>query len=126
MNSLADLSPAVLAGIATLIVAQLVLQISALVSLVRTPSDRITLGGRKWVWALVVLLGEIVGPIVYFAAGRLPVPAEEHTVAAPASRRAARAADTLYGAVDSTDSTDSTDFADAAQGADGTGMGELP
>jgi len=149
MNALADLSPTVLAGLSALVLVQLALQISALVSLVRTPAERITLGGRKWVWAIIILLGEIIGPIVYFAAGRQSAPAEEPVTAAPATQRAAHAADTLYGAAEATPAgatpagatpTAATpaaatptgagladaDAADPAQGADGTGMGELP
>jgi hypothetical protein len=130
MNPLTDLSPAVQLAIAALIVVQLTLQISALVSLVRTPAERISLGGRKWVWALVIILGEVIGPIVYFAAGRLPAAAEEHAASAPVADRARHAADTLYGAPDtaSGDSIDAGDSvaSDPAQGVDGTGMGELP
>jgi len=130
MNPLTDLSPAMQLAIAALIVVQLTLQISALVSLVRTPVERISLGGRKWVWALVIVLGEVIGPIIYFAAGRLPAAAEEHAETTPAADRARLAADTLYGAPDtvSDDSVDAGDSADSdpAQGADGTGMGELP
>ena len=129
MNTFADLSPAVLAGVSALIVVQLALQISALVSLVRTPAERITFGGRKWVWALIILLGEIIGPIVYFAAGRQAAPAEEPVTAAPATQRAEHAADTLYGAVDAGPAAAEPADAepvDPAQGADGTGMGELP
>lgn len=137
MNPLADLSPAVLAGVAALVLVQLALQIVALVSLARTPSERLALGGRKWVWALVIILGEIIGPIVYFAAGRLPEQAEDLSVtgsagAMPASQRATRAADTLYGAAPAVETraaadADAPDAAlDPAAGADGTGMGELP
>jgi hypothetical protein len=26
--------------------------------------------GPKWVWALVIILGELIGPIIYFIFGR--------------------------------------------------------
>ncbi len=85
-------------GIGLLLLLQLTLQIVALVLLVKTPSDRITIGGRKWVWALIIILGELVGPILFFILGRKPAPAIEPSVAAPAASRAAEAADALYGA----------------------------
>jgi hypothetical protein len=45
---------------------QLVLMISALIDLVRRPIVR----GPKWAWALVIVLVNIIGPIIYFVAGR--------------------------------------------------------
>ncbi len=100
MNSttaLTDLPPAVLAGVGVLIVVQLALQIAALVSLVRTPAERVTLGRRKWLWALIIVLGEIIGSIIWFVAGRTPAPAAEAMPAQPADERAKTAADALYG-----------------------------
>jgi len=46
---------------------QLVLQVSALRDLAR--QRRVT-GNNKWVWAAIILLGGLLGPLVYFAAGR--------------------------------------------------------
>ena len=48
------------------ILIQLVLIITALVDLYRRAHTR----GPKWVWALVIILINIIGPIVYFVAGR--------------------------------------------------------
>ncbi len=45
---------------------QLILLITALVDLLRRPQVR----GPKWVWLLVVIFVNIIGPIVYFVAGR--------------------------------------------------------
>lgn len=98
MTWLSSLSPTLLIGISLLAIVQLTLQIAALVSLVRTPASRITIGGHKWVWALIIIFGEIVGAIVYFAAGRTPKPAEETAPSRPADVRSAAAADALYGA----------------------------
>jgi hypothetical protein len=42
------------------------LMITALVDLIRRPQTR----GPKWVWLLVVVLFNFIGPIVYFVAGR--------------------------------------------------------
>ena len=48
------------------LVIQLGLMIAALVDLVRREQTR----GPKWVWALVILLVNFIGPIIYFVAGR--------------------------------------------------------
>jgi hypothetical protein len=48
------------------LIIQLVLMISALVDLVRREKTR----GPKWVWVLVILFVNYIGPIVYFVAGR--------------------------------------------------------
>jgi hypothetical protein len=42
------------------------LMIAALVDLLRREETR----GPKWVWALVILFVNMIGPIVYFVAGR--------------------------------------------------------
>lgn len=48
------------------LVIQLALMISALVDLVRREHTR----GPKWVWVLVILFVNYIGPIIYFVAGR--------------------------------------------------------
>jgi len=48
------------------ILIQFGLMITALVDLIRRPQTR----GPKWVWLLVVVLFNFIGPIVYFVAGR--------------------------------------------------------
>jgi hypothetical protein len=50
-----------------LVLLQLTLMIVALVDLVRREKTR---GLPKWAWALVIMLGELIGPIVYFIFGR--------------------------------------------------------
>jgi len=49
-----------------LVVLQVGLQIWALVDLARREATN----GPKWLWAVIILLGELVGPVVYFIAGR--------------------------------------------------------
>ncbi|TLM94644.1 MAG: PLDc_N domain-containing protein, partial [Actinobacteria bacterium] len=80
-----------------MMVVQLALQISALVVLVKTPAERINIGGRKWLWALIIILGEIVGPIVFFVVGRKPVSAVDPLAAAPTADKTSAAVDALYG-----------------------------
>ena len=45
---------------------ELALMITALVDLVRRSQTR----GPKWAWALVIVLVNFIGPIVYFVVGR--------------------------------------------------------
>jgi len=49
-----------------IVLLQLGLQIWALVDLVK----RETVNGPKWVWVLIIVLGEFLGAIIYFIVGR--------------------------------------------------------
>jgi len=53
--------------LAPVIVLQLALQVAAIVDLVRRERVR---GGKKWLWAAVIVLGELLGALLYFAVGR--------------------------------------------------------
>jgi uncharacterized membrane protein YhaH (DUF805 family) len=48
------------------LIIQLGLMITALVDLIRREHTR----GPKWIWVLVILLVNYIGPIIYFVAGR--------------------------------------------------------
>lgn len=52
--------------ISPLLIMQAILQIIALVSLFK--AERIK--GSKWLWAAIILLGGVLGPIVYFVIAR--------------------------------------------------------
>jgi Phospholipase_D-nuclease N-terminal len=54
--------------IAPILLIQLALMIVALVDLER--DERKVRGGRKVVWALVIVFVNIIGPILYFTVGR--------------------------------------------------------
>ena len=45
---------------------ELGLMVTALVDLIRRAQTR----GPKWAWALVIVLNNFIGPIIYFVAGR--------------------------------------------------------
>ncbi|WP_438432530.1 PLD nuclease N-terminal domain-containing protein [Gorillibacterium sp. sgz500922] len=47
---------------------QLILMVIAVTDLIRSEPARIR--GSKWLWAIVIVLGEVLGPVVYFVAGR--------------------------------------------------------
>lgn len=82
--------------LAVLVVAQVALQVYALVDLARR-SQVVT--GRKWIWVLIILLGELPGAIIYLAIGRrVPAAAEDPMRSAGADAdRSKRAVDLLYG-----------------------------
>jgi len=52
--------------IAPIMIIQLLLVIVALIDLVRIPHTN----GPKWLWAIVIVVVNLVGPIVYFIFGR--------------------------------------------------------
>jgi hypothetical protein len=54
------------AVIAPLLIIQLILVIVAIVDLVKVKETN----GPKWMWALIILLANIIGPILYFIFGR--------------------------------------------------------
>ena len=62
METLKDLLPFLI----PVILLQLALMAVALVDLVR----RERTNGPKWVWALVIVFGELLGPVVYLLFGR--------------------------------------------------------
>jgi len=87
-----------LAALVVAVVVQLALQLAALISLWRTPAERLHLG-QKWPWALLIVAVNLVGALVYFAAARKPAEAKDAPPPPePGGDRAARAAAVLYGA----------------------------
>ena len=66
-----DLPEGARRGIGIAATIQLVLLASALLDLIRRPAAQVR-GGRKWAW-LPVLFVNFLGPIAYFAFGRVDV-----------------------------------------------------
>lgn len=58
----------VIALLAPIVLLQLGLMIAALIDLER--DERRVRGGSKLVWAVVIVFINVIGPIVYFVAGR--------------------------------------------------------
>jgi hypothetical protein len=96
MDKLLALPTAALVAIVVLVVVQLSLQVFAIVDLVRRQAERLTL--PKWGWVAIIVLGEILGPIIYLVAGRKPAAAVDVAPQGSTAARAANAADALYGA----------------------------
>jgi len=90
------LSTGVIVALVALALVELALIVVALVDLARRPA---VLGGRKWVWIVVIAAFTLIGPIIYLAFGRVPKPVADD----PGKGRdgigdcAAAAADLLYG-----------------------------
>jgi hypothetical protein len=78
--------------IAVALALELALLVIALVDVLRRPDEAVT-GGRRWVWILVIVLVQTLGPIVYFAAGRRPQPATDPSRDGPLDAGAAAGAD---------------------------------
>ncbi len=54
------------AAIAPILILQLILMITALVSCIKEE----TTNGPKWLWILVILFIQLIGPVLYFVIGR--------------------------------------------------------
>ena len=54
--------------LAPLLAIQAILIIVALIDLVRRDPEQVK--GSKWIWAPIILIISILGPIIYFVAGR--------------------------------------------------------
>jgi hypothetical protein len=54
--------------VAPLLVIQAILIIVALIDLIRRDPEQVK--GSKWIWAPIILIISILGPIIYFVAGR--------------------------------------------------------
>lgn len=91
-------SPTIAGLVIGLLVVQLAIQVYALVDLARR--DRVR-GAPKWLWALIIAFGNLVGAIVYLAVGRAPAEVDVSSTASGAStaggESARRAVDALYG-----------------------------
>ncbi len=101
MNALSrafgNLPAAALVAIGVLVAIQLALQLFSLIDLARRP--RVP-GGRKWVWVLVIIIGNLLGVIIYLALGRSARdPVSDQGTGGTADARK-KALDQLYGGRD--------------------------
>ena len=107
-GSLAAIPSWILVILGVLAVAEITLDVVALVDLFRRPVSRVALG-NKWVWVVIIILINLVGAILYLAIGRKPAPITEPS--APTTTRRGNpesVADALYGSRDDTDSNTTT------------------
>ena len=61
MNEISQILPLLIP-----IIIELGLMIWALIDLIKQPATR----GPKWMWALIIILVNFIGPIIYFIIGR--------------------------------------------------------
>ena len=96
MEKLRDLPTGLLIALGALVLVQLSLQVWGLLDLSRR---EVVPGGRRWVWALVILFGNLLGAIVYLVVGRsAPLPATfEDLPGGDRSGKRRAAVDRLYG-----------------------------
>lgn len=98
--TVADLPLGGLVGIGVLGLVQVSLQVLALLTAFRTPEERLA-GGKRWIWILIVVFGQLLGAILFLAVARRPAPDEDplrrEDTASSVDARARRAADVLYG-----------------------------
>lgn len=122
-----DVLPAwVLVALGVAAVVQYAITIWALVDLWRTPVERVQTG-KKWVWVLIILLVNLIGAIVYLAAGKKPALVADDPAREGVSHRASGAVDVLYGDLSARPEATPEALADDPEiGADGTGAGGLP
>jgi hypothetical protein len=88
-------TPAVIA-LAVLVVAQVTLLVISVVVLARTARERLVFD-RKWPWALIIALVNIIGPVMFLAVGRRAAPVDVSQSAEPKGDSLARAVENLYG-----------------------------
>jgi len=66
MNEIQALDGKLIAILAPIVVIHLILVVTALVACVRAEETR----GPKWMWALIIMLVNLIGPILFFVFGR--------------------------------------------------------
>jgi hypothetical protein len=92
-----------LVALAVLVVAQITLDVIALVDLYRRPVGQVVFD-NKWIWLAIILLVNTIGAIIYLVAGRKPaVLTDASAPAKPKSVGSDDIADILYGPRDDTD-----------------------
>ncbi|MGW0786212.1 PLDc N-terminal domain-containing protein [Streptomyces sp. NPDC002913] len=96
MNDLSALPPATVIALGALVVVQVALLVVSLIVLVRTPRERLAFE-RKWPWVLIVVLGNVIGPIVLLAAGRRAAAVDDAQRTEPRGDSVSRAVESLYG-----------------------------
>ena len=92
-----------LVALAVLVVAEIILDVVALVDLYRRPADQVVFD-NKWIWLAIILLVNTVGALIYLVAARKPAAlTDEATTPSSTPIRTDTVADTLYGPRDGTD-----------------------
>jgi Phospholipase_D-nuclease N-terminal len=91
-----------LVALGVLAVAQITLDVIALVDLYRRPVERVVFA-NKWIWVAIVLLVNTLGAIIYLVAARKPEVLPANAPGSPSPVRTEDVAENLYGPRDRTD-----------------------
>jgi hypothetical protein len=95
--SLSAISTPVLILLAALALVEIGLDVVALVDLYRRPTSQVAIG-NKWIWVVIILLVNLLGPILYLAIGRKPAPGTASFDSPGRSRKQVDSVvDSLYG-----------------------------
>jgi hypothetical protein len=90
-------------ALAVLIVAQVILDVIALVDLYRRPVNQVVFENR-WIWLAIILLVNTIGAIIYLLAARKPpMLTDDAAPVRPKTVDSEDIADRLYGPRDDTD-----------------------
>lgn len=95
MNELSQLPAPVLWALIVVAIAQVTLEVYAIVDIVRRPAAQIV--GKKVWWVLLVVFVNLIGAVIYLVAGRKPAELQETSAPRPTKDAAADAVDALYG-----------------------------
>ena len=92
-----------LVAVGVLALASVILDVMALLDLYRRPTEQVVLA-NKWIWvAIVLVVSNGIGAVIYLAAGRRPAIIDTQVANPPSpSVRARSIADALYGPRDNT------------------------
>ena len=101
-GNLASLPVWLLVVLGLVALAEVVLDVIALVDLYRRPLTQVALG-NKWVWVILIILINLIGAVLYLAIGRKRAPVSDDPARSSERRgTASSVADALYGAADDT------------------------
>lgn len=87
------LSTAAVVAVLVAVLFQVALQVFSLLDLHKRP---LVPGGRKWPWALLIVVGNLIGAVIYLAIGRSATRVGQDAGAGTAEARS-KALDQLYG-----------------------------
>lgn len=99
ITDLSALPTGVLVALGILVAAALVLDAIALIDLYRRPAELVVFG-KKWIWLVLILFLNLLGPVLYLLTGRKTVVPTESTAAGHGQLKptgAADVVDSLYG-----------------------------
>lgn len=96
-TDLSTLPVGVLVVLAVLVVVALTLDVIALIDLYRRPVESVVFG-NKWIWLVLILFLNLLGPVLYLVAGRKPArPADTPPATGSRPNGATDVVDKLYG-----------------------------